>query len=151
MCVIFREGTERYALALDGVDEVLDPKPISFVPQAPAPCLGVVVHQGLILPVFDVGVLLSEVEGEGSGAPEPVGTGALTRLIVLSYADFRLALQVDRVERIAPLTGAPQPVEAGSRGTAERYLDAVFVEPDGVVTRVNTSALVEGIDRLFER
>ena len=145
--LVFTQGGSRYALPLAGVDEVLDPPPLGFVPQAPAACLGVIVRQGQVLAVLDAGEILSA----GGGGEPRRAEGPLTRLIVLSYSDMKVVLRVDRVDRIAPLTGETRPTAAAPGPAGPGLVECACSEPDGLVLRLNTPALASEIDRVFQR
>ena len=144
--LLFSQGGGRYALPLAGVDEVLEPPALAFVPQAPVACLGVIVRHGRVLAVMDAGELLAS--GDGALSPEE---GPLTRLIVLSYSDMKVALRVDRVDRIAPLTGETRPTAAAPGPAGPGLVECACAEPDGLVLRLNTPALASEIDRVFQR
>ena len=145
--LIFTQSGERYALLLKQVDEVLELPRLEFVPRAPVECLGAIPHKGQVLGVIDAGHVLDSpsqrVRNGGKGA------GALTRLVVLSYGECRFALQVDRVDRISVLASKQR--QAGLEdGENAKWLEGVYPEPDGIVNKINTAALVETIDRIFQ-
>lgn len=142
--LVFIQGGEKYAVGLGGVNEVIEPVPFGFVPQAPPVCLGVLAHHGHALAVIDGAGLLGGASRGGS----PVGP--LTRLVILSYGEYRFALRVDRIDRIGPMTAGLQPALRGEGTSEGRWLEGVFPEPDGVINKVNTEALVEEIDRYFQ-
>jgi len=146
--LVFEQGGERYALSIEGVQEVLEPMPLGFVPQAPKPCLGVLAHHGLVVAVLDASVVFDESGAKGGPAR---GKGPLTRFILVSYGDYRFALQVDRIDRIGPLQSAFQPAGGTTGQGGTRWVEGVYPEPDGIVNKVSLEALAEEIDRLFQQ
>lgn len=148
--LIFTQSGERYALHLKQVDEVLEMPQLEFVPQAPESCLGAISHQGQVLAVLDAaGVLDAPASGSEPEPPTSALSGALTRLVVLSYGDCKFALQVDRVDRISPLASKQRAAGNGDEEAA-KWLEGVYPEPDGIVNKINTAVLVETIDRIFQ-
>lgn len=149
--LIFTQSGERYALHLKQVDEVLEMPRLEFVPRSPSQCLGAIPHHGQVLAVVDAAsVLDAPGQGSQSGQDGPrVLSGSLTRLVVLSYGDCTFALQVDRVDRISPLS-SKQRAAGGGEEEAAKWLEGVYPEPDGIVNKINTAVLVETIDRIFQ-
>lgn len=99
----FRIGDERFCLLLSEVREVALLGPLSRVPLAAAPVLGVMNLRGRIVLVLDLGLLLGRrTARQGSGTE---------RLIVLDEGKRDLGLLVSEVVQISHL--AP-PVENGT-------------------------------------
>jgi purine-binding chemotaxis protein CheW len=83
--LVFRVGRERFAVALDDVDEVVDALPIQRLPDTAPEVLGVVAVRGMLVTVYDPRPLLS-VEGTVSGA-----------LLLFRRGERRIAFAVDDV------------------------------------------------------
>ena len=61
----FRLGKARYALAAEGIAEVVRIPAISRLPQAPSGLMGVANLRGDVVPVADIGRLLQRVRAPG--------------------------------------------------------------------------------------
>jgi chemotaxis signal transduction protein len=62
--LVFRAGGERFAVALAGVDEVIDTGTITAFPQSPRTMLGVSEIRGSLVPVYTPGFALGVEIGE---------------------------------------------------------------------------------------
>jgi purine-binding chemotaxis protein CheW len=78
-----------FAIAVDGVQEVLPPRPITRVPLADPWVAGVVALRGLVLPVLDLGVML--------GLAPATGGGRRAMHVVLRSPTGRVSVLVDTV------------------------------------------------------
>jgi len=100
----FRLGDHRYGVALEAVQEVLRPQPVTRVPAGPPALAGLMNLRGHIVPVVDLRVLLG------------LGTADETSFLVIVRADDGpVALLVDEigdVERVSE--GAPVPYLPGA-------------------------------------
>ena len=105
--VRFRVGSHGYALPVGHVREVAEPGPLSPVPGAPRPVLGVRNLRGQVLPVVDLAVVLG-VEHDRKPA----------RLLIAETGDHRAGLAVDEVVDVGDLP------EGGAAEIVD--LDAVF-------------------------
>ncbi|MFY0730346.1 chemotaxis protein CheW [Pseudomonas sp. NFX15] len=74
--LVFRIGSERYALQAIEVAEVLPRLPLKPIAHAPAWVAGVLAHRGVVVPVIDVSALTF-------GTPAQARTS--TRLVLVSY------------------------------------------------------------------
>ena len=103
--LVFRVGRERFAVALDDVDEVVDAPPIQRLPDTAPEVLGVVAIRGMLVTVYDLRPLLS-VEGSVSGA-----------LLIFRRGERRVAFAVDDVyDPIAIAPGDVLPVPSVALG-----------------------------------
>jgi chemotaxis signal transduction protein len=93
--IIFAIGAVRYAVELRWVREVVSLGFVTVVPTAPPVIGGVCNLHGAIVPVLDVGVLVSGTPG----LPARQGDGAL----VVEAEGLTCALRVDQVEHVASL------------------------------------------------
>jgi purine-binding chemotaxis protein CheW len=85
----FRVGGERYAVAIEAVDEVLEIKGLSPLLGAPRQLLGAIVARARIIPVLDLRHLLGL---EGGGMSD------LTRVVVVGGAEELFGLAVESIE-----------------------------------------------------
>lgn len=108
-------GSLRVAFAIDDVQEVLAPRPVTRLFHSPAALLGVIGVRGEILPVIDLGALLT-------GAPPRATEGADERLVVVRapLEGSKTASFAVRVARLDPLRDAgDQPLEPLPHGVPE--------------------------------
>jgi purine-binding chemotaxis protein CheW len=89
----FRLGQARYALAAEGVSEVVRVPAIARIPQAPAGLLGVANLRGEVVPIADIGRLLQR---------GPFADEGNARAIVMS-GDAMVALAVDGVDALVEI------------------------------------------------
>ncbi|WP_108659716.1 chemotaxis protein CheW [Acuticoccus kandeliae] len=93
-------GEERFAIPVTSVQEILDTRPITRLPDAPSHILGVIDVRGKSVAVLDLGLLLGKgwIEDDES-----------TRIVVLRLplrgGDAVLALKADRVFEVTELDG----------------------------------------------
>ena len=114
---------ELYAIELASVREVVSRAPISRIPRAPAPAVGLMNHGGRVYTVVDPAAL--EMGGDGEVREQVVLLDDPTRL---------LGITVDQVEGIGPLQ-----VDGGMARFQDR-----------AVAVVELDALVRDIDSAFE-
>ncbi|HEU0031548.1 MAG TPA: chemotaxis protein CheW [Kofleriaceae bacterium] len=93
--IVFAIGAVRYAIELRWIREVVSLGFVTTVPTAPPALAGVCNLHGSILPVLDLGALLSGA----AGPPARQGDGAL----VLETEGLVCALRVDQVDHVASL------------------------------------------------
>jgi len=86
-------GSERFAVALEEVDEVVETLPVQRVPDAPPQVLGVATIRGALVIVYDPRAIL-DVDGAASGA-----------LLLFRRGERRVAVAVDDV--FDPIAIAP--------------------------------------------
>jgi purine-binding chemotaxis protein CheW len=90
----FTLGESMFSFAVDGVQEVLPPRPITRVPLAEQWVAGVVALRGLVLPVLDLGTMLGLEPARGSGAR---AGDARAMHVVLRSTTGRVSVLVDAV------------------------------------------------------
>lgn len=83
--LVFRIGAERFGIALEAVDEVIDAPAVQSIPDAPATVLGVATIRGELITVYDPRPLL-RVEGTLDGAA-----------LLFGREDRRFGLAIDDV------------------------------------------------------
>jgi len=100
-------GAERYAIDLDDVVEITDPRPSTRVPNAAANTVGIFSLRGSIVTLLDIRRKLKQ----------PPGTVKDSRVIVIRDGASLAGFEVDRVLRPAKIERAaiePQPVVAAA-------------------------------------
>ncbi|MBK1656664.1 chemotaxis protein CheW [Paracraurococcus ruber] len=95
-------GEEVFAIPIAEVQEILDLRPVSRLPHAPASLVGLIDVRGGSVPVMDLRALLGL---------SPIDPGPGTRILVLEVAlptqRLRLGLIVDQVFEVTGLDDAP--------------------------------------------
>lgn len=84
--LVMTAGAHAYALPLEQINEVIDPRPLSPVPRGPAWCLGALQSSGTVVAVIDLSMYVGD---EALHQPEKV--------VVLDVRLGGLGLLVDRV------------------------------------------------------
>jgi purine-binding chemotaxis protein CheW len=130
----FLLGGEEYAVAIDGVREVIKAPPITEVPRAPAGILGVITVRGEVVVVFDPRRRL----GLGASALPEGG-----RVIVVHGSDGACGLVVDAVEGVVRLPpGALEPCPQGLAAASAEAMVAIGHHRDRIFTVLDLGALV---------
>jgi purine-binding chemotaxis protein CheW len=142
--VTFGMGETLFALPVALVQEILDPRPVSRLPNSPPHLLGVIDVRGSSVAVIDLRTLL----GEPPRAEQPD-----TRIMVLQIGprgggagSLQVALRVDRVIEVTGLDD----------GRLEALAEAAFIDWDqrmveGIGRRNGTFVAVLRVDGLFDR
>ena len=146
--VVFLVGSERYALPLAAVREVVVPGMLSRVPRAPDAVRGIMNLRGRVVTVVDLGMLfgVAPSPGPGQAGLTALANSAPTGKIVLLDRGRRdlglLVREVDgilSVEEIAPAPGEAMP---SVRGVAR--------VPAGAVTVLDAEGLDAQVAGLFK-
>ncbi|XXF80261.1 chemotaxis protein CheW [Myxococcaceae bacterium GXIMD 01537] len=124
--LVFACGSSWYAVPAESAAEVVTFPELTRVPGAPAHLLGVFAHRGEVIPVVDMGLLVT-------GVSQPTRRAVLVRLPRGS-----LALTASTVAGVSPVSGALEPlgtsgVHVHLRGpvkSAQR--DVAVIDPDGL-------------------
>jgi len=127
--LVFRVGSEHFAVPLSDVDEVIDAQPIQRVPDAAATVLGVTSVRGVLLTVYDPRPLL-HVDGSGDAA-----------MLLFGDEDKRAALAIDDV--FDPVIVAEEDLLPPPSGVDS---DGIVI---GVVRRATTLIAVLDTEALF--
>jgi purine-binding chemotaxis protein CheW len=132
--VVFRVATERYALPLSAVREVVVPQPpFARVPRASEAVRGVMNLRGRVIAVVDLAALV--------GLPAQRLDAASGHVLILDAGKRALGFLVGAVlgvETIAPPEDAPAALVRGVAGTSS-----------GAVTLLGADALTGEAERLF--
>ena len=126
--VQLRVGDERYALAVEHVDEVTPFSAPTPLPGARPDLLGLVALRGRVLPVYEAAALL--------GAP---GERRPARIVVVSDGALRAGVAVDEVFAVGPLPD-PAPAE-------EPFLSGMALHEGRAVGVVDAGALLAELAR----
>ncbi len=127
--LVFRVGSERFAVPLSDVDEVIDAQPIQRVPDAAATVLGVTSVRGVLLTVYDPRPLL-HVDGSVDAA-----------MLLFGDDGKRAALAIDDV--FDPVIVAEEDLLPPPSGVDS---DGIVI---GVVRRASTLIAVLDTEALF--
>jgi purine-binding chemotaxis protein CheW len=132
--VVFRVATERYALPLEAVREVVPPQPpFARVPRASEAVRGVMNLRGRVVAVVDLAALVGL-------APQPLVEGA-AHVVILDHGKRSLGFLIGGVvgvERLAP------PADGGAG-----LVRGVAAARSGAVTVLGAAPLVEAAVALF--
>jgi purine-binding chemotaxis protein CheW len=132
--VIFRLDRDRYALPLDAVREVVNaPEHYSRVPHARDSVKGVMTLRGRVVPVIDLGRLLTLGLQPAGGPSAPLGTG---KVVLLELVRRELGLLVTEVEGIESIE------KVGAQARASRVVRGLARVGPLTVTVLD----VEGLD-----
>ena len=117
--VVLSLAGERYALEATQVVEVIAPRDLTPLPLVPDFLLGVVVHQGCIVPVFDLRRLM-DLPGDARRAGEPVVVVEAEGIVFALRADAVPGTRRIGAEELGPLPAGAAP----NRGAWFRGLSA---------------------------
>jgi purine-binding chemotaxis protein CheW len=135
-------GPELFGMPVENVREILDMRPVSRLPHAPACMLGIIDVRGRSVPIVDLRSRLGL---------EPAATTASTRIIVLELpsAERTLVLGVvaDRVLEVMDLdaTQMETPPEIGTRWRSD-YITGIGRRGDAFVVVFDLARLFAGDD-----
>jgi purine-binding chemotaxis protein CheW len=133
--VVFRVATERYALPLQAVREVVVPQPpFARVPRVSEAVRGVMNLRGRVIAVVDLASLVAL-------APQPL-LGAAGQVLILDHGKRALGFLIGGVLGVEPLAA---PSEA-----ATVLVQGIAAASTGAVTVLGAAALVAEAERLFD-
>jgi purine-binding chemotaxis protein CheW len=124
--LVFACGSSWYAVPAECAAEVVSFPELTRVPGAPGHLLGVFAHRGEVIPVVDMGMLVS-------GESEPTRRAVLVRL-----TRGTLALTASRVAGVSQVDGRLEPLGTGGvhlhlRGPARSaQRDVAVIDPEGL-------------------
>jgi chemotaxis signal transduction protein len=124
-----RVGRERYALPIESVREVAALGGLSAVPGASDAVRGVRNFHGRVLPVFDLGKVLS-ISRSGEST---------SRVVVLEHQGREAGLEVDEVTDVNTLAGTSETVDA-------EHLQGAVLEDGQLVGIVDVGRLFEVLE-----
>jgi purine-binding chemotaxis protein CheW len=130
----FRLAGEKYGISIGAVREVIQAPPITEVPRAPGPVLGVITLRGEVVVVFDPRRRLGL-----PATPAPEGG----RVVVVNGPEGTSGLLVDAVAGVARLPpGALEPCPQGLAGAHADVMSAIGHARDGLFTVLDLAALL---------
>jgi purine-binding chemotaxis protein CheW len=113
----FTVGGETHAIELDRVREIIRPRRVTPVPQAPVSITGILSHRGAIITVLDLSGRLGIDHGSTSGSK---------RIIVVRKGGGLCGLLVDGVGRVVMLSASSvEPVPAGLTAENREFVSGV--------------------------
>jgi purine-binding chemotaxis protein CheW len=124
--LVFSYGSSWYAVPAECSAEVVSFPELTRVPGAPGHLLGVFAHRGEVIPVVDMGLLVT-------GETEPTRRAVLVRL-----ARGTLALTASRVAGVSQVSGRLEPLGTSGihvhlRGPARSaQRDVAVIDPEGL-------------------
>jgi len=137
--VVFRLGTQQFALAITQVERILRHEPPAPIPEAPDFLEGVVPYAGGVVPVIDLRKRL----GLDPALREE------TRMVVVQLDDQNVAVVVDQVVEVLRvdsrgITSPPRMV----RGLAAKYISGIISREGGTIVILNATCLLNSTERL---
>lgn len=127
-------GSETYALAVDEVEEVVELRAITSIPNAPAPVSGIVSVRGTIVAILDVRDRLR------ASSPPP---DADPRLVIVKDRGGMAGFAVDRVSRVLKCDPAEvEPPPALSSGEISGTVKGMVRRGDQVVSLIDIERLL---------
>ena len=129
--VVFRLGSQHYAVDVHGVREIVRPPELVAVPHGPSTLVGMANLRGAVVAVFDAAALID------SGAVTP---GIAARIIVLEHKQDVIGLLVDSVEEILRFDGdrAEPPPRVGADAA---HVKALMRQPERIVLQLHPDSL----------
>ena len=137
--VIFRGGTQEFALEISQVDRILRYQAPSPVPSAPDFLEGVLPHGGGVVPVVDLRKRLGL----------PAGQAEETRVMIVTMDGQRVGMVVDGVREVLSVDSrriAPPPPMV--RGLAAKYILGVLTLEERTVLLLQAGRLFSTEERL---
>jgi len=137
--VTFEIAGQAFGLDVFDVQEIVRPRPVTPVPEAPDFLEGVMELRGRLIPVVDLRKRLSS----------EVGSMADARVVVVAYAEDRLALIVDAVSEVLrvaedAMTDPPEYV----RGIAARYVRKLVRLDERIIILLELDAILTSAERI---
>ena len=129
--LIFRLGSQQYALVVDQVIEVAAMVELVSMPHAPAAVLGVANRHGQVLPMLDLRHVFDQ---------PAVKIDIATLFIVAQYGDRQIGLVVDEVQRIEYFE-----VSMVARSASpENYIQGMVTYQGNIVQLIALPSLIAG-------
>ena len=137
IALIFQLDGESFALPVDQVLEIVDPCPVTPVPNASALAPGLVNVRGTILPIFDLRLRLGL---------QPRAADQGVRLVVYdtAYGDrrIRVAFEADSVDRVTEFEpGASKDFPDMAAAWPPECLDGAVRDGETLIVRLNPGAV----------
>lgn len=137
--VLFRIARQEFAFNVFEVERILrfdEPVPL---PEAPDFLEGVLPYGGATIPVVD---LRKRLSADADRRDE-------TRVIVLEWAEGRIALVVDAVTEVARVSADDVlPPQGYIRGLAPRYVTGIITHGDRTIVLLNPTEILNSDERL---
>ncbi|NQZ00370.1 MAG: chemotaxis protein CheW [Bdellovibrionales bacterium] len=125
----FSLGSEKYAVPLLRVREVISIPAVTPIPRAPAYFHGIMNLRGQIISVMDLRKKLGVQPGEDLSEES---------VIILSYAEFHLGIVVDSINRVLQAEdGEIKQVPVAKVATKAEYIDGVIERENELIIKLN--------------
>ncbi len=138
--VLFRLGTDVFAVEISAVERVLRYQPATAVPDMPDWVEGVFEYQDRIVPLVGI---------RQRFALEPIPPGAETRILVLAIEREWVGVMVDAVVEVVsvarPQIAPPPPI---FRGLAAEYLKGVVSHQSKLIIYLDVARLLSAGERI---
>ena len=133
----FQLGEEIYAVPLIRIQQIIKPRPVTYVPRAPEYIMGIISLRGSIIPVFDLKRRL------GLGASE---VGRKSRIIIIKLNEKVLAgLLVDQVLEVARVGSETlEPTPAVFTGVEGEFIEGIARYRGKMLIVLNLSQVILG-------
>lgn len=132
--VEFRVGSNLFGISITNVREIIQPVPVTTLPQASAYIKGIIQLRGEVLPLLDFGELTGSAKNE---------KGKEAKYIVIEFTDRTIAIEVDDVTQI-------ERVNAAGIETASGIYEGQQVPLSGVIRRKDTIVLLVNFEKLMK-
>lgn len=137
MVLIFRLSGDVFALPVSAVHEILDPIPMTLVPNATAFAPALINVRGSIAPLIDIRQRLRM-----PAVPADDAARVIVLNLLVGGAATRLAIMADAVEEVIEADlAALEPVPELGACWPEQYVSGVARHGDGLVILLNTETL----------
>ena len=133
----FQLGEEIYAVPLIRIQQIIKPRPVTYVPRAPEYIMGIISLRGSIIPVFDLKRRL------GLGVSE---VGRKSRIIIIKLNEKVLAgLLVDQVLEVARVGSETlEPTPAIFTGVEGEFIEGIARYRGKMLIVLNLSQVILG-------
>lgn len=137
--VVFRLGSQEFALSIVQVERILRYEAPAALPQAPAFLEGVMPYAGGVVPLVDLRKRLS--------LEAPLKEE--TRVMVVHQDDQHVGVVVDQVKEVLRVDtrtiASPPPMV---RGLAARYISGIITRPGRTIVVLNAGRILSSEERL---
>lgn len=132
--VEFRVGSNLFGINITNVREIIQPVPVTTLPQASAFVKGIIQLRGEVLPLLDFGELTGSTE---------IQNGKAAKYIVIEFTDRTIAIEVDDVTQI-------ERVNSTEIETASAMYEGQQVPLSGVIKREDAIVLLVDFEKLMK-
>lgn len=138
--VTFALARESFGIALEQVEEIIEVPEITKVPDAPEYVLGVICLRDQVMPLVDLGQILS-VEGNEAGRVHEM-------VVIVAFGSAIIGVVVDSIQeilRVAKQQILPAPQTLSE--TETEHLEGVVLRGERMVALINVLKIITGDDQ----